>query len=1519
MSIVPLNFQNIDQKKLHLDCRLVAIGASTSSKTDYVGKRTFDVSFYREGIGFGITNINIETNASLQPLVEIEFKDLYGNTVFGFQKIKLGLAESKSREDNRNINKYKQLEDEYKNIDYSAIFDWPPPKFHFTFKGYLGKPVTWTLNLKKTNTSYNPDDGSFTIKATFVPNQWGFFADMPFLFLHATKKLKEDEYGYVTYDTENNTESNTSAQDAQSKFQTIFDLIQIGKKVQKKIQQTTKEYDELKQKLTSFKFDAVGAIIRGDIEPKETINGEVQGRETIEPPFSNITIKMPWDYENDTKDKIIEKLKEIQGDGKKSRAEHQRILMSSLPGGSDKLKEFKVKLGEIPSTQTGVNTVKNFVKDINAIIDVNLEEIDKEIKRQYFTTNKEEIGRTTISQVFSQLAGDSAFILGNILRAGEIGYLTSKDARDKAVENGEIIGKFFPLTFSDETDKSGEQIPADKDEINIVLNKSKKNTSGNFTRGKEAEMDFVRRFIESVSYGIAENRKSSEDLDMSEQSQLSQRINNLEIASDNPYEKSQFDFLSMANNILARSGIVGFITRSRDPNLPGNYGDTSFIPGLPEFDRDDDEDIKELVDKEINNIKDSYLLNLKKGSTFELDKLKNFCRFFIKLFSEDGESIKKYNGEEFNEISDIDLKDILDYEVVLRGKLSEERTKDQESIKKTKEIINKSKEGKVTITKEQSDILSGVEIKSVGEYLEQFKDVFYKDENNKGNAYIDFSTMKSNLIINNKILYILPSGSGDLFVVFNKTEDKAIIDKASNNSSDSEFVEEEYKDTDEPLGIVKITNINNGNSTLERVSVLNDAIESNRAIDYSKLLGGGGDTDDFLYKKQITQEGVSEGIYYAVYSQGNSDDTVWDIFGNSKESENQRIFLRHLCVKIEEKIENLERETNEAISKALGQAASHENLIYQQMHHIFHQWRILGAFFDANGKEIVDENKILELPKELENNYKKIENDTENNSENGGDNIKLSSFSFQYDFPLQQIDSEVNINVENSIVNIEDLYNPSANMTVLNAIQQICTKNNFIFFPIPGAPLGNSVTKYNDDAIREMFQPQFMPTEMPIISNYFQILFMPTPESRVSTLTDSQRGNKNIKGAVFQVKHGDSGNKIFKSINVSTDENKSTAESIINLQRLVDNENQNKTVTTDCSLLSVMEGRSYKTNIDMIGNAQLSPMMFFYIENMPIFGGLYQIMKTSHSISPNDMSTSIEGMKMRFNGGKYGGIYPVTLETLEGLGNPAKIKQTNINNNINIKKEIEAINKSQKNGGVDYIFNPYFKGEIFTKAYEIDSNQRIVISNPFYFTENGRDANIANVPDNTTIENNIIALQEKLLMPIYKHFGEVPIIINSGYRNKEVNFLVVGKEATSNHTSGLAADITLGTTNSVVQIYNWVIDRWRIDKLPVKELILERKGNSFWVHIAITDSHKFIDWTTYYEKSYANQRFKIYDVKGILVKNSNPESRVGGQFICQSIDNVRKVKERVIINGKDKLYLGGFPGQYEDGTFFGIV
>jgi len=1224
---------SLDMTKLFLDVRLDAIPILGKDFVDLTGRKTFTVGMMRDNKGFGITDINIETKASLQPIVEITFKDLYGNTVFETEK------------DTK--------------LDYSLLFDWPPPKFRFTFKGYLGRPVTWIMNLKKTSTRYGSNDGSYEIKATFVPNQWGFLADIPFLYLLAKKKLKRDMTG------EDN--KNSPKEKGIPVIDSIFDIIKVGKRVETKTKQATKEFDKLQKQLAVLKGNAIDGLINKDFEPNEVIDGSVSGRQPIKGlkgvygqndigDFTKIKITLPSSLSATEKDsiKFQETLKELKSDGSKIQIEHRKII--ALIGGA---------------SNSGMETIgvfagdqKLFQEKITAgakIIDDNLKLIDIETKRRLFETTSVELGMVTVSEVFSRVAADGAFILGSILQAGYNGYNTNKPIRDKDTLNDKpLIGKYFPLTIDD----SGEQIPATEAGIGE----------------KGCEMEFVLSFIGAISEGIAENKSTEGENGLdSNEAYLSSRINNLEIINPNPYK--DLNGQQFLETLLVRSGIAAYVTRSFDPNQPGDYNTNVGV------DNDSPDKIKKLVEKELKNITDSILSSL---STEDYNDVKKFCHFINNLFDVNGEGLL-FNSEEPPAVVDI-------------SKFSTKEIKE-------KPVFDLNKKSLGTVDDFFKRFVDKNSIFCVGNQKGLTDSIRYDDLDSE----LKFGTSK--YLYNNDTLWMIPIGKTQpdknknySFVVFNNPSDQSSISAVQNNETDSEFNnKDKQEDATEPLGIIKLSNANDDEKQnpdeIERLEALNHYIPIPAVLDYRKLKNLSSvpidktgypiiseinlnKTDSGVYyhpnpskpDELVNKQNIGNGLTYTVYTHTTTDDEpllTWGLFRPSSRlgdvrGRNQRIFLRSICVDLENRMTKLEDEKNNVLSQVLGKAQSNANSLYIQMHHIFHQWGVLGFESDTSNKNSDGSDKVTEqqipydkLALKLESDYANIvEVDSQGNITKKSNIVEpnfgggATSMGFRYDFPTERINPPSNpaerTNVAHSIINIEPLYKPNANTTLLNIIQQLCTKNNFMFIPIPG-----NVDYTN---ISEIFKPQLMTGAK--VGNVFHVLFTPTPENRAHTNTGlplnlvQNNGNDNFKLDAFEIEFGSPTNSVVKNVDVSTEDSKPTAESILNLQRLVDKDNSNKAVTTDCSTLSVMEGRSYKMKVEMIGNGQISPMQYFYVPKMPLFSGLYQIMNVSHSIKPNDMTTTLEGIKMRFDtGSNMKGIGPITLESLKALGTPSNITE----------------------------------------------------------------------------------------------------------------------------------------------------------------------------------------------------------------------------------------------------------------------
>ncbi len=1255
MSFQPLpTFLEMD--KLYLDIRLEAIPLLKNSVVDLMGSKTFSVGMMRENKGFGIIDIQVETKTSLQPIIDITFKDLYGNTVF---------------------EKLDNVDGNGSELDYSLLFDWPPPKFRFTFKGYLGKPVVWIMNLKKTHTRYNSSDGSYEIKASFVPNQFGFLADIPFLYLLAKKRLKRDVNGEAN--------SNTNILPKQNKIESIFDIIKIGKTIETKTKQVTKEYDKLQKQLSILKINSIDGLINKDFEPRDVIDGKVAGRPTIArvknvsgqndlPAFSIITIKLPPSLEKDSgnSSKFQEVLKSLKGNPTQSNIEHRKII--ALIGNPDSVAKNMTILGsDSNGTLTGKfadASATSFQNDVKAglkKIDDNLNLIEVEKKRRLFQTSETQLGAVTISEVFSRLAADGGYILGSILDAGYNGYNLNEKVRilNKLPNGDKLIGKFFPLTI----DSKGEQVPATE--------------AGIETEG--CEMSFVRRFLTAISEGIAENQSSqNQDALNNSENKIISRINNLEIISPNPYkDASGQQFLE---TLLVRSGIAAFITRSFDSNQPGDYNTSG-------LDDDSPDQIEKLADKELKNITDVILSSL---TTEDYGYVKKFCRFINNLLTSDGEGLYMYginsNTEtEIVKVSKTPIQTIKTHAVIAKG-------------------TGESKEFLGTVDSMFKNFLGTGNTKSI---FYPGSDATYTREISDSINYDDFT---AKYLYNNNTLWMIPDidayktlTSIDSFlnplsdtplnkikysfVIFDKSSDQGAIDGVQNSDTDSEFSDKKHKETEEPLGVVKISNGNSdeeqNKDEFQRVKTINSHIPFCTVFDYSKLqnlksiplLDGYPDVSmlndgkGVYYYKIIDQDNIGNGVTYLAYSQitdDNSPRLTWGLFlpkqnATDVRGKNQRIFLRKICVDIENRMSKLEDEKNNILSQVLGRAQSNENSLYIQMHHIFHQWGVLGYSMDNvsinTNKSSDGSNKPKNQPIEpktiadtLEKEYGTIIEEIEGGKITKSRSVEdlpgeksslgtlTSSTGFKYDFPMEKINPPAILtNVAHSIINIDSLYKPNANTTLLNIIQQLCTKNNFMFIPIPG--------NIDYSNISEIFKPSN--NVEPKIGNVFHVLFTPTPENRTKendgTSLSLTSVAQNSKMDAFEINFGSPDNPVVKNIDVSTDESRPTAESILNLQRLVDKDNSNKVVTTDCSILSVMEGRSYKMKVDVIGNAQISPMQYFHVAKHPIFSGLYQIMNVTHSIKPNDMSTTFEGIKMRFDGTSMKGIGPITLESLKAL------------------------------------------------------------------------------------------------------------------------------------------------------------------------------------------------------------------------------------------------------------------------------
>ena len=84
--------------------------------------------------------------------------------------------------------------------------------------------------------------------------------------------------------------------------------------------------------------------------------------------------------------------------------------------------------------------------------------------------------------------------------------------------------------------------------------------------------------------------------------------------------------------------------------------------------------------------------------------------------------------------------------------------------------------------------------------------------------------------------------------------------------------------------------------------------------------------------------------------------------------------------------------------------------------------------------------------------------------------------------------------------------------------------------------------------------------------------------------------------------------------------------------------------------------------------------------------------------------------------------------------------------------------------------------------------------------------------------------------------AEIPIIISSGYRSEEVNRLCGGARG-SNHLTGCAVDIRCYGPEQMIRMAGILLDIADGTKRDFDELILEKRGTTYWLHFAVRPSN----------------------------------------------------------------------------------
>lgn len=232
---------------------------------------------------------------------------------------------------------------------------------------------------------------------------------------------------------------------------------------------------------------------------------------------------------------------------------------------------------------------------------------------------------------------------------------------------------------------------------------------------------------------------------------------------------------------------------------------------------------------------------------------------------------------------------------------------------------------------------------------------------------------------------------------------------------------------------------------------------------------------------------------------------------------------------------------------------------------------------------------------------------------------------------------------------INEVVNGQSNASMYQFLHSFCEKN---YLMMRALPVYNNF--YTQDGLKEIFTPRNVFNANEGMENNFAstYLIMYTHEpskylensssnyvndgmdiSRtiVTTDTESLFNGEGYVVPTFGVTYGMQNQSYFKGININMDNPITTDYSIANTLQLAHNGvkggDLNLPIGIGQNIYSIYSNRSYNCVVEMMGCANIMPMMYFQLNNIPMFKGVYMITSVKHSIRGGNMTTTFTGVK----------------------------------------------------------------------------------------------------------------------------------------------------------------------------------------------------------------------------------------------------------------------------------------------------
>ena len=240
---------------------------------------------------------------------------------------------------------------------------------------------------------------------------------------------------------------------------------------------------------------------------------------------------------------------------------------------------------------------------------------------------------------------------------------------------------------------------------------------------------------------------------------------------------------------------------------------------------------------------------------------------------------------------------------------------------------------------------------------------------------------------------------------------------------------------------------------------------------------------------------------------------------------------------------------------------------------------------------------------------------------------------------------------------VSDLIIKNQNKSFFDVISNLLANNNFNFIPLPTYIDFNS-----QDSMNQVFKPlsyidyitsssgqtvgpSFICMYVGQTSTHLDIKGSDHENDGIDLYVDDCNGttrkdeefNKDDDGTgkyknkipVFEVNYGQQNQNYFKDVRLDQREFVETQESLIIINEISKSGDKNNDSFIGQNLFNVYQTRSYSAEIEAVGMPLIQPIMYFQLNNIPMFRGGYLIIRTEHNIKANHMTTKFKGVRVK--------------------------------------------------------------------------------------------------------------------------------------------------------------------------------------------------------------------------------------------------------------------------------------------------